>query len=52
MRIKGFMVRCLCFSSEDVARDEVLDEAYDWLCRQRLDYSANNDIWDLRRRWA
>jgi RNA-directed DNA polymerase len=37
---------------EDIAQDGVLDDAYDWLCRQRLDYSANNDVWDLRRHWA
>jgi len=29
-----------------------LDEAYVWLCQQRMDYNANNSIWDLRYRWS
>lgn len=29
----------------------VLDTAYNWFCRQRLDASPNNDIWHLRSDW-
>jgi len=28
-----------------------IDEAYDWLCKARLEYSHNSDIWQLRRHW-
>ncbi|MEN8220412.1 MAG: reverse transcriptase domain-containing protein [Pseudomonadota bacterium] len=35
-----------------IASDTVLNHAYEWLCKQRQDYSPNNDVWDLRRRWA
>jgi hypothetical protein len=28
-----------------------LDEAYDWLCDIRKDYSPNSDVWNLRRNW-
>jgi len=31
--------------------DAVLDVAFDWLCRRRLNYSANADVWALRRDW-
>src|SRR5271154_862137 len=34
-----------------LASDDVLDGAYAWLCRRRRDYSANSDIWNLRRCW-
>ncbi len=30
--------------------DDVLDAAYEWLCRRRRDYSTNADVWSLRRR--
>lgn len=33
------------------ASDAILDQAYDWVCKRRLDYSHNSDIWDLRRNW-
>ena len=29
----------------------MLDAAYEWLCRRRRDYSANADVWALRRCW-
>jgi hypothetical protein len=32
--------------------DAVLDAAFDWLCRRRLNYSANADVWALRRNWS
>jgi RNA-directed DNA polymerase len=34
-----------------LASDHVLDSAYEWLCRRRRDYSANADVWSLRRHW-
>lgn len=37
---------------EEIASDAVLDQAYAWLCERRKDYSANNDVWDVRWRWA
>jgi hypothetical protein len=36
---------------EQLASDDVLDGAYEWLCRRRRDYSANFDVWALRRCW-
>jgi len=36
---------------KEMASDEVLDLAYDWLCKRRRDYSANSDVWDVRWRW-
>lgn len=37
---------------EQIASCAVMDEAYEWLCRTRIDYSANADIWDLRKNWS
>jgi hypothetical protein len=34
-----------------ITSDDVLDTAYGWLCRRRQDYSANSDVWALRRNW-
>ncbi|NWH03398.1 hypothetical protein [Desulfobacter latus] len=34
-----------------VASDDILDQAYDWVCSRRRDYSHNSDIWELRRNW-
>ena len=34
-----------------ITSDDVLDSAYEWLCRRRRDYSANSDVWALRRNW-
>jgi RNA-directed DNA polymerase len=36
----------------EIAGDEVLDLAYAWLCRRRERTSHNNDVWDVRWRWA
>jgi hypothetical protein len=36
---------------EQLASNDVLDSAYEWLCRRRRDYSANSDAWALRRCW-
>jgi hypothetical protein len=34
-----------------VASDDTLDKAYHWLCKARLKYSPNSDVWDLRFHW-
>ncbi|MDJ0517023.1 MAG: reverse transcriptase/maturase family protein [Trichodesmium sp. MO_231.B1] len=36
---------------EQVASDEAIDKAFDWLCQKRKDYHYNNDVWQLRRWW-
>ena len=28
-----------------------LNPAYSWVCKQRRDYPADADVWDLRRHW-
>jgi len=38
--------------SSQLTADAVLDAAFDWLCRRRLNYSANGDVWALRRDWS
>lgn len=35
-----------------LASDQVLDLAYDRLCRRRKDAYHNHDVWVLRWRWA
>jgi RNA-directed DNA polymerase len=35
----------------EIASDEILKQAYRWLCVRRRDYSSNNDVWTLRWRW-
>jgi len=37
---------------EEIASEEVLSLAYQWLCRQRADRHPNHDVWDLRWRWS
>jgi hypothetical protein len=32
--------------------DAVLDQTYAWLCARRQDYSANDDVWNVRWKWA
>jgi hypothetical protein len=34
-----------------LASDDVLDSAHEWLCRRRRDYSPNADVWAFRRDW-
>ena len=34
-----------------LASDAMLDQAYAWVCTQRIDCSHNNSIWDLRYHW-
>ena len=36
---------------EKIVSDDILDEAYEWLCHRRRDYPANADIWSFRRYW-
>ena len=36
---------------QKIASDEVLEEAFEWMCNRRQDYSANSDVWDVRWRW-
>jgi len=36
----------------EIASDDVLEEAYACLCRRRREYSANADVWSLRRYWS
>jgi len=36
---------------EEIASDEVLEQAYDWLCDRRKDYSHNDEVWEVRFRW-
>lgn len=35
-----------------LASDDMLDAAYEWLCYRRREYSANADVWSFRRDWA
>jgi len=32
---------------EEIVSDEVMQQAYEWVCQRRRDYSANDDVWDL-----
>jgi len=36
---------------DEIASESVLNQAYAWLCERRLDYSPNDDLWDVRWRW-
>ena len=36
---------------EKIASDEILDQAYTWLCDRRKDSHHNNDVWHLRFHW-
>ncbi|MCP4111818.1 MAG: hypothetical protein GY749_40880 [Desulfobacteraceae bacterium] len=36
---------------ENIASDAVIDQAYEWLCRHRAEYSDCNDVWNLRFDW-
>jgi RNA-directed DNA polymerase len=31
--------------------DDILQQAYEWLCKRRHDYSHNSDIWDFMLHW-
>jgi hypothetical protein len=36
---------------DEIASEPVLNPAFAWLCERRLDYSPNDDVWDVRWRW-
>lgn len=36
---------------KQLTSDEVLDSAYEWLCKRREDYPHNSEIWSFRFRW-
>lgn len=36
---------------EQIASDEVLEQAFEWLCKRREKYSENSDVWNIRRKW-
>jgi len=36
---------------EQVASDEIIEQAFSWLCLKRKEHSPNNDVWNLRRHW-
>lgn len=34
-----------------VISDEVIEAAFEWVCKRRRDYSHNSAVWELRRNW-
>jgi hypothetical protein len=34
-----------------MASDEIIAQAYEWLCERRQHYSPNSDVWHLRWQW-
>lgn len=36
---------------ERIASDEILEQAFQWLCKKRNHYHFNADVWQLRRSW-
>ena len=36
----------------EIASGDVLEEAFDWLCDRRKQYSHNDEVWLVRERWA
>jgi len=42
---------CESYLIQKIASDAVIDQAYNWLCELREDYSHNNDVWRLRLLW-
>ena len=36
---------------EQVASDEVIEQAFLWICLKRKEHFHNNDVWNLRRNW-
>ncbi len=35
----------------ELTSDDVLDTAYDWLCKRRRNYPPDGDVWSFRQRW-
>jgi RNA-directed DNA polymerase len=38
--------------NEQLASDQILADAYDWLCLQRRQHGANSSVWSLRQQWS
>ena len=36
---------------EEITSDDVLEQAFDWLCKQREHHSPNADVWWVRYHW-
>jgi RNA-directed DNA polymerase len=36
---------------EQVASNEIIEQAFSWLFLKRKEHSPNNDVWNLRRHW-
>jgi hypothetical protein len=36
---------------EQVASDEIIEQAFSWLCLKRKEHCHNNGVWNLRRHW-
>ena len=45
------MFNTLCLI-EQIASEEVLEQAFLWLCQKRSHYHFNGDVWHLRRWWT
>ena len=39
-------------ANTEIFTDQRIDEAYEWLCKQRAHFPPNADIWHLRFHWA
>ncbi len=37
---------------DEIASESILNQAYDWLCERRVNYSPNDDVCAVRLRWA
>lgn len=37
---------------EKITSDDVLEQAFAWLCKRRENYSHNDEVWRVRERWA
>jgi retron-type reverse transcriptase len=35
----------------EIASAPILDAAFGWLCKRRIDYADSADVWNVRRRW-
>ena len=51
--IPAFAETCVAIPLlQQVASDETLSDAFDWLCKSRERAGHNHDVWYLRERWA
>ncbi|NEP14914.1 MAG: hypothetical protein F6K14_33005 [Symploca sp. SIO2C1] len=37
---------------EQIASDEILEQAFGWMCQKREHYHFNGDVWQVRRSWG